>query len=69
MKTGKAKLRTYTVVEVWRGIAVGAKNFKRLSAAQKYMGKRLLHRNSREDDVQIFETSIPLSKGQKLILE
>ena len=55
-RTGKLKL--YTVVEVWRGIAASAKNFTRLRDAQNYMRRLRLGRNLDEDDVQLFENSI-----------
>jgi hypothetical protein len=48
-------LRIYTVVEVWRGIAVGARNFRRLQNAQKYMVRLRRRRNFMEDDVQLFK--------------
>ena len=53
-----SRLRLYTVVEVWRGIAASAKNFTRLEDAQKYMRRLRQGRNMTEDDVQLFENSI-----------
>jgi hypothetical protein len=58
MTRSKAKLQVYTVVDVWRGIAVGAKNFRRLRNAQKHLQRLQRHRNMMEDDVKLFETTI-----------
>jgi hypothetical protein len=58
MTRSKAKLQVYTVVDVWRGIAVGAKNFRRLRNAQKHVQRLRRHRNMMEDDVKLFETTI-----------
>ena len=56
-----SRLKLYTVVEVWRGIAASAKNFIRLQDAENYM-RRLRHgRNLAEDDVQLFESSVRTS--------
>jgi hypothetical protein len=55
------KLKLYTVVEVWRGFATGAKNFRRLTNAQKYMRRIRRGCNLAEDDVQLFECPIRLS--------
>lgn len=55
------ELKLYTVVEVWRGFATGAKNFKRLRSAQKYMRRLRQGRNLVEDDIQLFECPIRLS--------
>jgi hypothetical protein len=58
MTRSKAKLQVYTVVDVWRGIAIGAKNFRRLRNAQKHVQRLRRHRNLMEDDVKLFETAI-----------
>ena len=55
MAQASRNLRIYTVVEVWRGIAVGARNFRRLQNAQKYMVRLRRRRNFMEDDVQLFK--------------
>ena len=55
MAQANRNLRIYTVVEVWRGIAVGARNFRRLQNAQKYMVRLRRRRNFMEDDVQLFK--------------
>ena len=58
-RTHKRKL--YTVVEVWRGLAAGAKNFTRLQDAENYAQRLRKRCNLLEDDVQLFESSIRLS--------
>ena len=55
------ELKLYTVVEVWRGFATGARNFKRLRNAQKYMRRLRQGSNLAENDVQLFECPIRLS--------
>jgi len=54
------ELKLYTVVEVWRGFAKSAKNFKRLKSAKKYMRRLRRGRNLTEDDIQLFECPIRL---------
>jgi hypothetical protein len=61
------ELKLYTVVEVWRGFATGAKNFKRLRNAQKYMRRLRQGCNLAEDDVQLFECPIRLSPQKRSI--
>lgn len=56
-----SRLKLYTVVEVWRGIAASAKNFIQLRDAEKYMRRLRRGRNLAEDDVQLFETSVRMS--------
>ena len=58
MIPSKTKMHVYTVVDVWRGIAVGAKNFRRLRNAQKHVQRLQQHRNMMEDDIKLFETTI-----------
>ena len=58
MKRRARRLTLYTVVEVWRGIAAGAKNFRSLRNAEKYMRRLRRGRNLVEDDVQLFEGSV-----------
>ncbi|MGA3326230.1 MAG: hypothetical protein ABSF45_17300 [Terriglobia bacterium] len=58
MIRSKTKLQIYTVVDVWRGIAVGATNFRRLRNAQKHVRRLRRHRNMMEDDVKLFETTV-----------
>lgn len=58
MKRRRSKLQVFTVVEVWRGMAVRVRNFRRSLDAERFF-RRLQHRhNLMEDDVQIFRTSL-----------
>lgn len=50
--------RVYTVVDVWRGVAVGAYNFRSLRAARVALRRIRRGRNLQEDDVQLFEGTI-----------
>jgi hypothetical protein len=54
MTQGISKLKIYTVVEVWRGIAVGARTFRRLRNAEKYLERARQRYNLEDDDVQLF---------------
>lgn len=56
-----SRLKLYTVVEVWRGIAASAKNFTRLRNAENHMRRLRKGRNLAEDDVQLFESSVRIS--------
>jgi len=67
MASGTYELKLYTVVEVWCGCATGAKNFKRLSSAQKYARRIREGRNLAEDDVQLFECPVRLQHGRSLL--
>lgn len=58
-RTSRVKL--YTVVEVWRGIAASAKNFTRLRDAENHMRRLRQGRNLANDDVQLFESLIRIS--------
>jgi len=55
------EVKLYTVVVIWRGFATGAKNFKRLGSAHKYMRRIRQGCNLEEDDVQLFECPLRLS--------
>ena len=57
----KFKLKLYTVVEVWRGMAASAKNFTRLKDAQNYAQRLRQHHNLAEDDIQLFENSVRIA--------
>jgi hypothetical protein len=59
-------MQIYTVVDVWRGIAVGARNFRRLRNAQKYEQRLRRHRNMLDDDVKLFETAIYASPKPRM---
>ena len=56
-----SRLKVYTIVEVWRGIAASAKTFTRLRDAENYARRLRQGRNLTEDDVQLFEGSVRLS--------
>jgi hypothetical protein len=58
------RLEMFTVVEVWRGMAVSARNFRRLKNAQKHVQRLQQHRNLFEDDIRVFETSLPVSASR-----
>lgn len=60
MKTQVRRIKLYTVVEVWRGIAVGARNFRTLKGAENHTRRLRRGRNLQEDDVQLFENTIRL---------
>lgn len=57
-----AKLRIFTVVDVWRGMAVGAKSFTNLRNARNYVQRLERGRNMEEGDVQIFEDFVASSR-------
>ena len=64
-----SKLRIYTVVDVWRGLVVGVRNFRRLKNAEFYRRRLMVQRNLREDDVQLFEATLPFSSRRKLLMQ
>ncbi len=45
----------YTVVEVWRGMAQGARVFRRMKDAETYMRRVRRRQNQMQDDVAIFK--------------
>ncbi len=57
-----SRIKLYTVVEVWRGMAASAKNFTRLRHAENHMRRLRQGRNLTEDDVQLFETSVRIHR-------
>jgi hypothetical protein len=59
-KPGK-RLRIYTVVDVWRGMAAGSRSFTRLKEARDYMRQIRKIRNLQEDDVRLFEDALQLA--------
>lgn len=59
-------MRIYTVVEVWRGFAAGAHNFRHLRDASKCMEWLRKEHNLQEDDVQLFETTLDELLEQQL---
>ncbi len=62
MSTPDADIRIYTVVDVMRGIAVGAHSFRRLNDARACMKRLRAGRDLQEDDVQLFKSTIDASK-------
>lgn len=60
MRKRTDKLQIYTVVEVWRGIAQGAKNFARMSDAQNYVRRVRRRHNPLEDEVTLFRNKLCL---------
>lgn len=60
MKQVRPELRIYTVVDVWRGIAIAVKNFTELKCAQNYVLQLRRCRNMQEDDQELFENSLRL---------
>jgi hypothetical protein len=65
MSKAEATVRIYTVVEVMRGVGVGAKCFCRLKHAQRYLNRLRKRRNLNEDDVQLFENAVVLPARQR----
>ena len=61
MTQGARKVELYTVVEVWRGMAVGAKSFRYLRNAEKHRQRLRRRRNLLEDDVQLFKGLLHVS--------
>jgi hypothetical protein len=59
------RIRVYTVVEVWRGIADGARSFLDADKARRYLGSARGRRNLLEDDVRLFEGTITLTAAGK----
>jgi hypothetical protein len=58
MKRRTRSLKLYTVVEVWRGMAAGVKNFSSLRNAQNHLKRLREGRNLTEDDIQLFKNSV-----------
>ena len=69
MTKDKTKLRIFTVVDVWRGMVVGVRNFRYRKNAHRHMQKLVLRRNLEEDDVQLFETAVALSSQGTLLVQ
>lgn len=55
MDRTERKIKVFTVVEVWRGLAVSAKNFTRIADAKRYRERLRRKQNLIEDDVVVFE--------------
>ena len=62
LKTSQG-MRIYTVVDVMRGVAVGAHSFRRLRDARAFMGRLRDGRDLQEDDVQLFASTIDRHVG------
>lgn len=58
-------VQIYTVVEVWRGMAAGARSFLDLSLAEKYMRRLRARRNPQDDDVQLFGGNLALAPSRR----
>jgi len=65
MITKKQRIRVYTVVEVWRGLADKAKTFVDLEKARRYLRTARRRHNPLEDDVKLFEGTISLSSVER----
>lgn len=68
MASSDGRLRLFTVVDVWRGMAVGARNFRKKENAQRYLQRLRRQRKLAEDDVQLFETAVHLSPSSLRML-
>ncbi len=55
-------MRIYTVVDVARGVAVGAQSFQRLRDARAFMRQLCDGRDLQEDDVQLFASSVEMAE-------
>lgn len=51
----RSKRRVYTVIEVWRGMAVAATTFRTLAAARGLVRRLNRKYDPMEGDVQLFE--------------
>ena len=60
MSRAEATIRIYTVVEVMSGVSVGARSFCYLNQARNYLKRLRRRRNLNEDDIQLFEDTLPL---------
>ena len=69
MTRTRARAPIYTVVDVWRGIAVGAYNFQRLEDARKCMARLRAGRNLQEDDVRLFEAVLDAHPDESQVPE
>ncbi len=61
----RKRLRVYTVVEVWRGIADRARSFTDSGEAFRYMRHARRRRRFPEDEVELFEDTINLAEAGK----
>lgn len=61
-----AGVRIYTVVDVTRGVAVGAHSFRHLGVARAFMTRLRDGRDLQEDDVQLFSCVVDASEETRL---
>lgn len=61
MTRNERRIRVYTVVEVWRGIADAATNFADADKARRYLRSAKRRHNLLEDDVRLFEGTVGLT--------
>lgn len=59
--------RIYTVVDVWRGIAVGAHTYRRLKDAKACAARLREGRNLFDDDVRLFEGILDADPRRDLV--
>lgn len=59
--------KVYIVVDVWRGIAVGAYSFQRIQDALKCLRRLRKDRNLEVDDLRLFESAVNAGERQRSI--
>ncbi|MGH9814625.1 MAG: hypothetical protein ACRD6I_00950 [Candidatus Acidiferrales bacterium] len=69
MALAKGRLRVFTVVEVWRGMAAGAKHFWGMADAARYQQRLREKHNLMEDDVQLFIGTLHLPKLRRRLVK
>lgn len=57
MEGRRARLQIYTVIEMWRGLAIDATSFTSLRRARSFATRVRGRQNEMEDDVAIFASS------------
>lgn len=55
------RIPIYTVVDVWRGLAVGARSFTSKARADEYLGELRRSKDLMEDDAELFESSLSIA--------
>lgn len=58
-----ARIPIYTVVDVWRGLAVDARSFTSRARADEYLGELRRSKDLTEDDAELFESSLAIAFG------
>jgi hypothetical protein len=67
MTREQKRIRVYTVVEVWRGLADRARSFVDADRARRYLRSARHRHNLLEDDVKLFDGTITLTAvGKRL---